>query len=48
MHQGDGLPALNMDWVQVKRVRNVYPVYQRGYRDQLYGARGVGAGAAAR
>ena len=29
------LPELNMDWVQVKRVRNVYPVYHRGYKDQL-------------
>jgi protoporphyrinogen oxidase len=30
-----GLPTLNMDWVQVKRVRNVYPIYHRGYREQL-------------
>ena len=30
-----GLPPLDIDWVQVKRVRNVYPVYQRGYREQL-------------
>jgi protoporphyrinogen oxidase len=30
-----GLPPLNLDWVQVKRVRNVYPVYHRGYREQL-------------
>jgi protoporphyrinogen oxidase len=30
-----GLPELNMDWVQVKRVRNVYPIYHRGYRSQL-------------
>jgi protoporphyrinogen oxidase len=29
------LPELNIDWVQVKRVRNVYPIYQRGYREQL-------------
>lgn len=29
------LPEINMDWVQVKRVRNVYPIYHRGYRDQL-------------
>jgi protoporphyrinogen oxidase len=30
-----GLPPLDLDWVQVKRVRNVYPVYQRGYREEL-------------
>lgn len=30
-----GLPELNLDWVQVKRVRNVYPIYHRGYREQL-------------
>lgn len=29
------LPELDLDWVQVKRVRNVYPVYQRGYQEQL-------------
>lgn len=30
-----GLPPLNLDWLQVKRLRNVYPVYQRGYREHL-------------
>jgi protoporphyrinogen oxidase len=30
-----GLPPLSLEWVQVKRLRNVYPVYQRGYRDHL-------------
>jgi protoporphyrinogen oxidase len=30
-----GLPPLNLDWAQVKRLRNVYPVYQRGYREHL-------------
>ncbi|HEV2343974.1 MAG TPA: FAD-dependent oxidoreductase [Actinocrinis sp.] len=33
--QRTGLPPLNLDWLQVKRLRNVYPVYQRGYRDHL-------------
>jgi protoporphyrinogen oxidase len=30
-----GLPPLDLEWVQVKRLRNVYPVYQRGYRENL-------------
>ncbi len=30
-----GLPPLDLDWLQVKRLRNVYPVYQRGYREHL-------------
>jgi protoporphyrinogen oxidase len=29
------LPPLNLQWLQVKRLRNVYPVYQRGYRENL-------------
>jgi protoporphyrinogen oxidase len=29
------LPALDIEWAQVKRLRNVYPVYQRGYREHL-------------
>lgn len=30
-----GLPPLSLEWLQVKRLRNVYPVYQRGYREHL-------------
>jgi len=30
-----GLPPLRLEWLQVKRLRNVYPVYQRGYREHL-------------
>jgi protoporphyrinogen oxidase len=33
--QETGLPPINIEWMQVKRVRNVYPIYHRGYRDQL-------------
>jgi protoporphyrinogen oxidase len=33
--QRTGLPTLNLEWLQVKRLRNVYPVYQRGYREHL-------------
>lgn len=33
--QRTGLAPLDIDWVQVKRLRNVYPVYQRGYREHL-------------
>lgn len=29
------LPPLRLEWVQVKRLRNVYPVYERGYQQSL-------------
>jgi hypothetical protein len=32
---GTGLPPLNLAWLQVKRLRNVYPVFARGYREHL-------------
>ena len=30
-----GLPPLNLEWVQVKRMRQVYPIYHKGYREAL-------------
>jgi protoporphyrinogen oxidase len=30
-----GLPPLRLEWVQVKRMRQVYPVYQQGYRQHV-------------
>lgn len=30
-----GLPHLKLEWVQVKRMRQVYPIYHRGYRESL-------------
>jgi protoporphyrinogen oxidase len=30
-----GLPHLKLEWVQVKRMRQVYPIYHRGYREAL-------------
>lgn len=30
-----GLPVLRLEWVQVKRLRQVYPIYHRGYRESL-------------
>jgi protoporphyrinogen oxidase len=30
-----GLPALNLEWLQVKRLRQVYPVYRQGYRKHV-------------
>jgi protoporphyrinogen oxidase len=32
-----GLPPVKLGWVQVKRLRHVYPIYQVGYRDYLHG-----------
>lgn len=32
-----GMPRLNLGWVQVKRLRHVYPVYEHGYQESLTG-----------
>jgi protoporphyrinogen oxidase len=33
--RGCGLPPLNLEWLQVKRMRQVIPIYQQGYRQHV-------------